>query len=48
MQDRQEHQPQLTKGIQRTKPAQITPNPDSPQRLVDIAAKRAEGKGIGY
>lgn len=47
-QDRQEHQPQLTKGIQRTKPAQITPNPDSPQRLVDIAAKRAEGKGIGY
>ena len=48
MKDRQEHQPQLTKGIQRTKPAQITPNPDSPQRLVDIAAKRAEGKGIGY
>ena len=48
MQDRQEHQPQLTKGIQRSKPAQITPNPDSPQRLVDIAAKRAEGKGIGY
>ena len=48
MQDRQEHQPQLTKGIQRTKPAQITPNPDSPQRLVDIAAKRAEGKGRGY
>ena len=47
-QDRQEHQLQLTKGIQRTKPAQITPNPDSPQRLVDIAAKRAEGKGIGY
>ena len=47
-QDRQEHQPQLTKGIQRTKPAQITPNPDSLQRLVDIAAKRAEGKGIGY
>ena len=47
-QDRQEHQPQLTKGIQRTKPAQITPNPDGPQRLVDIAAKRAEGKGIGY
>ena len=47
-QDRQEHQPQLTKGIQRTKPAQITPNPDCPQRLVDIAAKRAEGKGIGY
>ena len=47
-QDRQEHQSQLTKGIQRTKPAQITPNPDSPQRLVDIAAKRAEGKGIDY
>ena len=47
-QDRQEHQPQLTKGIQRTKPAQITPNPDSPQRLVDIAPKRAEGKGIDY
>ena len=47
-QNRQEHQPQLSKGIQRTKPAQIAPNPDSPQRLVDIAAKRAEGKGIGY
>lgn len=30
------------------KTAKITPNPDSPQRLVDIAAKRAEGKGIGY
>ena len=41
--------PQLTTGhTVGRKPAQITPNPDSPQRLVDIAAKRAEGKGIGY
>ncbi len=47
-QDRQEYQPQLSKGIQRKNPVQIAPNPDSPQRLVDIAAKRAEGKGIGY
>ena len=47
-QDRQEHQSQLTKGIQRTKPAQITPNPDSPQRLVDIQKKLSEGKGKGY
>ena len=47
-QDRQEYQPPISGGIQRTNPAQMTPNPDSPQRLVDIAAKRAEGKGIGY
>ena len=45
---RAEYHPQISGSIQRTKPAQITPNPDSPQRLVDIAAKRAEGKGIGY
>ena len=45
---RAEYHPQISGGIQREKPAQITPNPDSPQRLVDIAAKRAEGKGIGY
>ena len=45
---RAEYHPQISGGIQRTTPAQITPNPDSPQRLVDIAAKRAEGKGIGY
>ena len=47
-QDRQEHQPQLSKSIQRTKPAQLTPNPDSPQRLVDIQKKLSEGKGKGY
>ena len=47
-QDGQEHQPQVSGGIQRTETAKTTPNPDSPQRLVDIAAKRAEGKGIGY
>ena len=41
------HAPTQGAGYGR-KPAQITPNPDSPQRLVDIAAKRAEGKGIGY
>jgi hypothetical protein len=29
-------------------PAQITPNPDSPQRLVDIQKKLSEGKGKGY
>ena len=47
-QDRQEPQPQLSKSIQRTKPAQLTPNPDSPQRLVDIQKKLSEGKGKGY
>ena len=47
-QDKQEYQPQVSGGIQRTETAKTTPNPDSPQRLVDIAAKRAEGKGIGY
>ena len=41
------HAPTQGAGYGR-KPVQITPNPDSPQRLVDIAAKRAEGKGIGY
>ena len=47
-QDRQEYQPQDFKGIQRTKPAQMTPNPDSPQRLIDIQKKLSEGKGKGY
>ena len=47
-QDRQEYQPQLSKGIQRKNPVQITPNPDSPQRLVDIQKKLSEGKGKGY
>ena len=45
---RAEYHPQISGGIRQEKTAQITPNPDSPQRLVDIAAKRAEGKGIGY
>ncbi|WP_122788761.1 relaxase/mobilization nuclease domain-containing protein [Intestinibacillus sp. Marseille-P6563] len=44
----QEYQPPISEGIRQQKPAKITPHPDSPQRLVDIAAKRAEGKGIGY
>ena len=47
-QNRQEYQPPISGGIQRTKPVQIAPNPDSPQRLVDIQKKLSEGKGIGY
>ena len=45
---RAEYHPQISGGIQRTKPVQITPNPDSPQRLVDIQKKLSEGKGKGY
>ena len=47
-QDRQEYHPPISRGIQRTKPVQIAPNPDSPQRLIDIQKKLSEGKGIGY
>ena len=47
-QDRQEHQPQVSGGIQRTETAKTAPNPDSPQRLVDIQKKLSEGKGKGY
>ena len=35
-------------GIQPTKAPQTAPKQDGVQRLVDIAAKRAEGKGKGY
>ena len=35
-------------GIQPTKAPQTAPKQDGVQRLVDIAAKRAEGKGRGY
>ena len=35
-------------GIQPTKAPQSAPKQDGVQRLVDIAAKRAEGKGRGY
>ena len=35
-------------GIQPTKVPQTAPKQDGVQRLVDIAAKRAEGKGKGY
>ena len=45
---RSEYHPQISGGIQRTNPVQITPNPDSPQRLVDIQKKLSEGKGKGY
>ena len=47
-QDRQEYQPPISGGIQRTNPAQMTPNPDSPQRLIDIQKKLSKGKGKGY
>ena len=45
---RAEYHPQISGGIQRTNPVQITPNPDNPQRLVDIQKKLSEGKGKGY
>ena len=45
---RAEYHPQISGGIRQEKPAQITPNPDSPQRLVDIQKKLSEGKGKGY
>jgi len=41
------HAPTQGAGYGR-KPVQITPNPDSPQRLVDIQKKLSEGKGKGY
>ena len=41
--------PDTTKGrLQREKTAKTAPKNDSVQRMVDIAAKRAEGKGRGY
>ena len=41
--------PDTTKGrLQREKTAKTAPKNDGVQRMVDIAAKRAEGKGRGY
>ena len=41
--------PDITKGrLQRTETAKTAPKQDGIQRMVDIAAKRAEGKGRGY
>ena len=45
---RAEYHPQISGGIRQEKTTQITPNPDSPQRLVDIQKKLSEGKGKGY
>ena len=45
---RAEYHPQISGGIRQAKPVKITPNPDSPQRLVDIQKKLSEGKGKGY
>ena len=38
----------IKERLQRTKPAKTAPKQDGIQRMVDIAAKRAEGKGRGY
>ena len=38
----------IKERLQRTKPAKNAPKQDGIQRMVDIAAKRAEGKGRGY
>ncbi|MCC3671782.1 relaxase, partial [Terrisporobacter mayombei] len=38
----------LKDRLQRAKAAVNAPNQDGVQRMVDIAAKRAEGKGRGY
>ena len=41
--------PDSIKGrLQRTKAAKNAPNNDAVQRMIDIAAKKAEGKGRGY
>ena len=41
--------PDTIKGrLQREKPAETAPKNDAVQRMVDIAAKKAEGKGRGY
>ena len=41
---RAEYHPQISGGIRQEKPTQITPNPDSPQRLVDISRQASRGK----
>ena len=38
----------IKQRLQRTKAAKNAPNNDAVQRMVDIAAKKAEGKGRGY
>ena len=38
----------IKQQLQRTKAAKNAPNNETVQRMVDIAAKRAEGKGRGY
>jgi len=38
----------IKERLQRTKPAKNAPKQDGVQRMVDIAAKKAEGKGRGY
>lgn len=45
---RQEYPRSIKYRLQRNKAAIIAPKNDGVQRMVDIAAKRAEGKGKGY
>ena len=45
---RAEYPGSIKERLQRTKPAKNAPKQDGIQRMVDIAAKRAEGKGRGY
>ena len=45
---KQEYPRSIKDRLQRNKAAINTPKQDSVQRMVDIAAKRAEGKGKGY
>ena len=43
-----EYPDSIKQRLQRTKAAKNAPNNDAVQRMVDIAAKKAEGKGRGY
>ena len=43
-----EYPDSIKQRLQRTKAAKNAPNNDTVQRMVDIAAKKAEGKGRGY
>ena len=47
-QGRQEYHAAVFKRPEGQKPPKMTPNTDSPQRLVDIQKKLSEGKGKGY
>ena len=47
-QGRQEYPAAVFKRPEGQKPPKMTPNTDSPQRLVDIQKKLSEGKGKGY